>query len=89
MRRHPLTQLPTNRFRGQRGIDQSFRSCAYALIAFGDRSIPVKSARYRSTVSTGRSSSPRTVHDSRDETAKPPAQQALRLPGPCLLDDCR
>ena len=53
-----------SRPRPVRKTNQSFRSCAYALIVFGDRSIAAKNAKNRSTGSTGTWSAPSTVHDS-------------------------
>ena len=57
--------------RPARKTNQSFRSCAYALTVFGDRSMSLRYARYRSTGATGTSSSPRhrprlTPRDGRD-----------------------
>ena len=50
--------------RTARNTNQSFRSCAYTLMVFGDRSMPLRYLRYRSIGATG-PSLPSTVHDSR------------------------
>src|SRR6476620_4891193 len=69
----PISSKITDRqsnSRSARNSNQSFRSCAYALTVFGDRSTPVRYAKYSSTGYTVRSSIQKTVHDSRDETGE-------------------
>ena len=69
-----------------RKVNQSFRSWAYALTVFGDRSIEDKYPRNRSTDSIGTWSSPSTVQDSTLSTRDEHTLNPHELPSAALMD---